>query len=111
MKADCYILSHESSYLLSSLLSTADYHTHDDVTEGEKGGYNKSMQTVIIRDLTQTDNGEYCWAYDDSGYDANEYTDDNDCSYCNDDYGYGTVTVKKAYTILIMIVGIPEHIT
>ena len=61
-------LSAESSYLLSSLLSTAaDYQPHpqwgDLITEEaelsftELESYNKAMQTIIIRDLTQQDNG------------------------------------------------------
>ena len=61
-------LSAESSYLLSSLLSTAaDYQSHrrcDDVITEEAEpsfstleSYNKAMQTIIIRDLTQQDNG------------------------------------------------------
>ena len=61
-------LSAESSYLLSSLLSTAaDYQSQricDDVITEEAElsfstleSYNKAMQTIIIRDLTQQDNG------------------------------------------------------
>ena len=61
-------LSAESSYLLSSLLSTAaDYQSHrqcnDVITEEAElsistlESYNKAMQTIIIRDLTQQDNG------------------------------------------------------
>ena len=61
-------LSAESSYLLSSLLSTAtDYQPRprwgDLITEEaelsftELESYNKAMQTIIIRDLTQQDNG------------------------------------------------------
>mgnify|MGYP001804397666 CR=1 FL=1 len=61
-------LSSESSYLLSSLLSTAaDYqprpkYDHVITEEAELSftdleSYNKAMQTIIIRDLTQQDNG------------------------------------------------------
>ena len=67
-------LSAESSYLLSSLLSTAtDYQPHpqwgDLITEEAElsfstlESYNKAMQTIIIRDLTQQDNGIHVFLF------------------------------------------------
>ena len=64
-------LSAESSYLLSSLLSTAADYQHQPRPQCDDGvmteeaelsfstleSYNKAMQTIIIRDLTQQDNG------------------------------------------------------